>query len=176
MWNLRWTPTILGVNLLGGGAETLGKQDRKTCGKNSLTNSAEVCGQFSEHLPDQNKKITPNPLCRASGSRIAVRGAPTPVVLWTPEPGSAPRVPPLPYPSFPWCFCFLGVFLAAQVLGLFECLLLIFQGFQGFVRWEKVLSLLESLLLVFEGFWGFVRRESPGCSVFCLFSRDFKGL
>ena len=31
-----------------------------------------------------------------------------------------------PFPSFPWCFCFLGVFLAARFLGLSECFLLIF--------------------------------------------------
>ena len=37
-----------------------------------------------------------------------------------------------PCPSFPWCFCFLGVFLAAEVLGLLGCFLLIFQGFLGF--------------------------------------------
>ena len=34
-----------------------------------------------------------------------------------------------PCPSFPWCFCFLGVLLAAKFLGLFGCFLLIFQGF-----------------------------------------------
>ena len=36
-----------------------------------------------------------------------------------------------PCPSFPWCFCFLGVFLAATFLGLFECFLLSSQGFKG---------------------------------------------
>ena len=36
---------------------------------------------------------------------------------------------PFPCPSSPWCFCFLGVFLAGDFLGLLGCFLLIFQGF-----------------------------------------------
>ena len=34
-----------------------------------------------------------------------------------------------PCPSFPWSFCFLGVSLAGDFLGLFECFLLLLQGF-----------------------------------------------
>ena len=34
-----------------------------------------------------------------------------------------------PCPSFPWCFCFLGLFLAAKFLGLSECFVPIFQSF-----------------------------------------------
>ena len=34
-----------------------------------------------------------------------------------------------PRPSFPWCFCFLGVFVRGNFLGLFECFLLVLQGF-----------------------------------------------
>ena len=37
-------------------------------------------------------------------------------------------VGPLPCSSFPCYFCFLGVFLAAKLLGFFECFLLVFQG------------------------------------------------
>ena len=33
-----------------------------------------------------------------------------------------------PVPSFPWCFGFLGVFLAAKFLGLFGCFLPISRG------------------------------------------------
>ena len=42
---------------------------------------------------------------------------------------------PFPCPSFPWCFRFLGAFLAVKFLGLFECFLLfvsrVFKGSQG---------------------------------------------
>ena len=31
--------------------------------------------------------------------------------------------------SFPWSFCFVGAFLAGDLLGLFECLLLALQIF-----------------------------------------------
>ena len=40
----------------------------------------------------------------------------------------------LPCPSFPWCFCFLGVFPPGNFLGLFECFLLVLQGFWVFAR------------------------------------------
>ena len=39
----------------------------------------------------------------------------------------ARMVTSVPCPSFPWCFCFLGVFVAATFLGLFECFLLTFR-------------------------------------------------
>ena len=39
--------------------------------------------------------------------------------------------PSKPCPSFPWCFCFLGVFLAGDFLGVFECFLLISQFLKG---------------------------------------------
>ena len=35
----------------------------------------------------------------------------------------------LPCPSFPWCCCFLAVFLAAKFLSIFECFRLVFQCF-----------------------------------------------
>ena len=34
-----------------------------------------------------------------------------------------------PCPSFPWCFCFLAVFLPGNFLGLFECFLLVLKVF-----------------------------------------------
>ena len=34
-----------------------------------------------------------------------------------------------PCPSFPWCFCFLGVFLHGHFLGLLECFRLVLQAF-----------------------------------------------
>ena len=36
-----------------------------------------------------------------------------------------------PCPSFPWCFCFLGIFAALDFLGFLKCFLLILQGFTG---------------------------------------------
>ena len=37
----------------------------------------------------------------------------------------------VPCPSFPWCFYFLGLLLAVDFLGLFECFLLCLHGFKG---------------------------------------------
>ena len=72
-----------------------------------------------------------------------------------------------PWPSLPWCFCFLlGVFLAGDFLGLFECFLLIPQCLKGSLR--KV----RKILAVFEVFLSTVektkeKKDSP--TGFCLF-------
>ena len=52
-----------------------------------------------------------------------------------------------PCPSFLWCFCFLGVFLAAKFLRIFECFLLTLQGFLGFAKWEDSLVFLRFSLV-----------------------------
>ena len=52
--------------------------------------------------------------------------------------------------TFPWCFCFLGVFLAAKFLGLFECFLSIFSGFLRVCKVRKILGVSEVLLGLFE--------------------------
>ena len=52
--------------------------------------------------------------------------------------------------SFPWCFCFLGVFVPGNFLGLFECCLLILQGFLSVRMAGKILDVFEVFLGVFE--------------------------
>ena len=52
-----------------------------------------------------------------------------------------------PCPSFPWCSCFLGVFLAGNFLGSLGCFLLIFRVFEGPARSGDV---FEVFLGVFE--------------------------
>ena len=51
------------------------------------------------------------------------------VLVKTKEKANDEDYLPFPCPSFPWCFCFLGVFLAGNILGLFGCFLLVFQKF-----------------------------------------------
>ena len=74
--------TILGVNLgvnLGMGLKSWKKNKaekfaEKICHRNSLRNSL---ANFW-NLPVQNKQFTPNPLCRASGSKIGTSTTPPP--------------------------------------------------------------------------------------------------
>ena len=57
---------------------------------------------------------------------------------------------PLPCPSFPWCFCFLGLFLAAKFLGLLECSLLLFQGFLRVRQAREILGVFEVFLGILQ--------------------------
>ena len=56
---------------------------------------------------------------------------------------------PLPCPSFPWCFCLLGVFLPGNFRGVFVYFLLILEGFKGLLV-RIILDAFEVFLGAFE--------------------------
>ena len=81
MWNWRGMSTIVGVSFgreFLGGPEALDKGGRKIPRKNSLTNSLRNLRAIFRNSPDQHKQFTENPLCRTSGSKIALR-------IWLPS-------------------------------------------------------------------------------------------
>ena len=57
------------------------------------------------------------------------------------------------FPHFPvllWCFRFLGLFVAAKFLGLFECFRHIFQCFLRVRKVRRILGVFEVFLGIFK--------------------------
>ena len=71
----------------------------------------------------------------------------------------------LPCPSFPWCFCFLGICLAVDFLGFFEHFCLLYRDFKG-SQSEKSFKFqgfaVRKILHVFKGFPCFFVQKDQG--------------